>query len=183
MPHHGVCHPLKPEKICVVFDCSSDYRGRSFNKELLAGPDLTNQIVGTLIKFRQDKVFFLVYVSNEHQSLLHFLWWQDGDISREAVDHEMCVHVFGGTSSPFCSNYALKRTAIDGETKFAKEAGKFLQNSFYVDDLLKSADDEDKAIKLIKEVKAMCASGGFTLTKFLCNSKKVLQSILKMIEG
>ena len=33
------------------------------------------------------------------------------------------------------------------------------------------------AIKLIKEVKAMCASGGFRLTKFLCNSKKVLQSI------
>ena len=75
MPHHGVCHPLKPEKICVVFDCSSDYRGRSFNKELLAGPDLTNQIVGTLIKFRRDKVsfvadiekvFFQVYMSNEH---------------------------------------------------------------------------------------------------------------------
>ena len=32
---------------------------------------------------------------------------------------------------------------------------------------------------LIKEVKAMCASGGFRLTKFLSNSKKVLQSIFK----
>ena len=75
LPHHGVYHPLKPEKIRVVFDCSSEYRGRSINKELLAGPDLTNQIVGTLIKFRQDKVafvadiekmFFQIYVSNEH---------------------------------------------------------------------------------------------------------------------
>ena len=89
----------------------------------------------------------------------------------------MCAHVFGGTSSPSCSNYALKRTAVDGETKFGKEAAETLQNNFYVDDLLKSVDDEDKAIKLIKEVKAMCASGGFRLTKFLCNSKKVLQSI------
>ena len=88
----------------------------------------------------------------------------------------MCVHVFGGTSSPSCSNYALKRTAVDGKTNFGKEAAETLQNSFYVDDL-KSVDDEDKAIKLIKEVKAMCASGGFRLTKFLCNSKKVLQSI------
>ena len=88
LPHHGVYHPLKPEKIRVVFDCSSEYRGRSINKELLAGPDLTNQIVGTLIKFRRDKVsfvadiekvFFQVYMSNEHQCLLHFLWWQDGD--------------------------------------------------------------------------------------------------------
>ena len=111
LPHHGVYHPLKPE-----------YRGRSINKDLLAGPDLTNQTVGTLIKFRQDKVafvadiqkmFFQVYVSHEHRSLLRFLWWQDDDISREPVDHEMCVHVFGGTSSPYCSNYALKRTAVD----------------------------------------------------------------------
>ena len=75
LPHNGVYHPLKPEKISVVFNCSSEYRGRSVNKELLAGPDLTNQIVGTLIKFRQDKVafvadiekmFFQIYVSNEH---------------------------------------------------------------------------------------------------------------------
>ena len=186
LPHHGVYHPLKPEKSRVVFDCSSAYRGRSINKELLAGPDLTNQIVGTLIKFRQDKVafvadiekmFFQIYVSNEHRSLLRFLWWQDGDISREPVDHEMCVHVFGGTSSPSCSNYALKRTAVDGETKFGKEAAETLQNNFYVDDLLKSADDENKAIKLIQEVKAICVSGGFRLTKCLCNSKNVLQSI------
>ena len=59
LPHHGVYHPLKPEKIQVVFDGSSEYRGRSINKELLAGPDLTNQTVGTLIKFRQDKVAFV----------------------------------------------------------------------------------------------------------------------------
>ena len=48
LPHHGVYHPLKPEKIRVAFDCRSEYRGRSISKELLAGPDLTNQIVGTL---------------------------------------------------------------------------------------------------------------------------------------
>ena len=45
LPHHGVYYPLKPEKIRVVFDCSSEYRERSFNKEFLDGPDLTNQIV------------------------------------------------------------------------------------------------------------------------------------------
>ena len=26
IPHHGVYHPKKPEKICVVFDCSADYK-------------------------------------------------------------------------------------------------------------------------------------------------------------
>ena len=121
-----------------------------------------------------EKLFFQVYLSNEHRILLRFLWWQDGDISKESVNHELRVHIFGGISSPSWSNYALKRTAVDGETKFGKEATETLQNNFHVDDLLKSVDDEYKAIKLLKEVKFMCASGGFRLNKFLCNSKKVL---------
>ena len=105
------------------------------------------------------------------------LRWQDGNLSKKLIDHEMCVHVFGGTSSPSCRNYVLKRTSIDGEDQFGKAATKTLQDNFYVDDLLKSLDNEKEAIKLIKNVKAMCESGGFKLTKFLSNSKQVLQSI------
>ena len=62
----------------------------------------------------------------------------------------MCVHVFGATSLPFCSNYALKRTSIDGKDQFGLEAAKTWQNNFYVDELLKvrwkSAAQEDQAI-------------------------------------
>ena len=43
--------------------------------------------------------------------------------------------------------------------------------------MLKSLDNEKEAIKLVNNVKAMCASGGFKLTKFLSNNKQVLQSI------
>ena len=102
LPHHGVYHPLKAEKISIA---ALEYRGRAVNKELPPGPDLTNKIVGTLTKFRQDevafvadieKMFFQIYVGNEHRSLLGFLWWQNGDIFRQPC----CVHVFGGTSSP-----------------------------------------------------------------------------------
>ena len=45
LPHHAVYHPRKPGKIRVVFDCSAEFEGKSINKELLPGPDLTNQIV------------------------------------------------------------------------------------------------------------------------------------------
>ena len=84
-------HPAKPNKIQVVFDCSAEYAGRSINKKLMAGPDFTNQIVGTLIRFRQEriafvadieKMFFQVLVSDDHRNLLHFLWWQDGDLRK-----------------------------------------------------------------------------------------------------
>ena len=32
LPHHGVYHPNKPEKIRVVFDLSGDYKGRCLNR-------------------------------------------------------------------------------------------------------------------------------------------------------
>ena len=79
-------------------------------------------------------------------------------ISRQPVDHEMCVHAFGGTLSSCRSNYFLKRTSVDGEdNQFQKEAAESLQNNFYVDELQKSVEDGDKVIKLMKEVKVMCA--------------------------
>ena len=58
LPHHGV-YPAKPNKVCVAFDCSAEYTGRSINKEFLVGPDLTNQIIGILIRFTQGKVAFV----------------------------------------------------------------------------------------------------------------------------
>ena len=186
IPHHGVYHPSKPGKIRIAFDCSAEYDGVSVNKRLLSGPDLTNQIVGILVKFREDYVaimadieamFYQVFVANQHRSLLSFLWWENGDIKEQPQRYHMNVHVFGGTSSPSCSNYALRRTARDNEVKYDPEVAETLRSNFYVDDLLKSVKDEEIAVTLIKDVKALYAEGGFHLTKFVSNSKHVLLSI------
>ena len=91
--------------------------------------------------------------------------------------YHMNVHVFGGTSSPSCSNYALRRTARDNEAKYDPEVAETLRSNFYVDHLLKSVKDEEIAFTLIKDVKALCAGGGFHLTKFVSSSKHVLSSI------
>ncbi|KAJ8393313.1 hypothetical protein AAFF_G00062140 [Aldrovandia affinis] len=53
IPHHGVYHKWK-NKLRVVFDCSSSYRGRSLNAELLQGPDLASSLLGVLLRFRQE---------------------------------------------------------------------------------------------------------------------------------
>ncbi|XP_053389065.1 uncharacterized protein LOC128552083 [Mercenaria mercenaria] len=55
LPHHGVFHPKK-NKIRVVFDCAARFQGRSLNEELLQGPNLTNTLIGTLIRFREEQV-------------------------------------------------------------------------------------------------------------------------------
>ena len=98
LPHHGVYHPAKPNKIRVVFDCSAEYAGGSINKEIMTGPDLNNQIIGTLIRFTQERIAFVadiekmfcqVFLSDDHRNLLRFLCWQDGERRNEPVDHKM----------------------------------------------------------------------------------------------
>ena len=34
LPHYGVYHLRKPEKMRVIFDCSSEHKGTSLNREL-----------------------------------------------------------------------------------------------------------------------------------------------------
>ena len=49
-------HPLKPGKIRVVFDCSMEYGNYCLNREVLQGPDLANQLIGVLLRFRQKRL-------------------------------------------------------------------------------------------------------------------------------
>ena len=49
IPHHGVFSPNKPGKIRVVLDCSAEAGVESINRNLMTGPDLTNQLIGALI--------------------------------------------------------------------------------------------------------------------------------------
>ena len=53
LPHHGVYHPNKPGKIRVVFDLRAKYERTCLNKEVLSRPDLTDQIIGVLLRFRE----------------------------------------------------------------------------------------------------------------------------------
>ena len=83
IPHYGVTHPAKPEKVRVVFDCSGEFGGTSLNKQLIAGPYLTNQLVGVLTRVREEHIAYMadieamfhqVRVLENQRSLLRFLW-------------------------------------------------------------------------------------------------------------
>lgn len=88
LPHFGVYHPQKPQKIRVVFDSAAETAGISLNKILLSGPDLTNNLLGILIRFRQQPVAFMAdieqmfhsfLVREDHRDLLRFFWYKEND--------------------------------------------------------------------------------------------------------
>ena len=89
----------------------------------------------------------------------------------------MCVHIFGGTSSPDCCNYAIRKTADDNASDFNVRVAETLIKNFYVDDLLKCVKSEDSAIQLIQDVRKICERGDFNLTKFNSNRKGALKSV------
>ena len=186
LPHHPVFHPQKPDKVRVVFDCSAKHRDVSLNDQLLQGPDLANNLVGVLTRFREEPValiadieamFYQVRVPPSDCDALRFLWWPEGNLSGEPVEYEMRVHLFGGASSPSCANFALKKTAKDNQTDFSPKVIETVERNFYVDDCLKSVGREDEAVDLARQLRELLARGGFKLTKWLSNSRKVMESL------
>ena len=184
LPHHPVLN--KPGKTRVVFDCAAKYGGTSLNDQLLTGPDLTNSIVGVLMRFREERValladiecmFHQVRVPPDDQDAFRFLWWPDGDLNQQPVDHRMEVHLFGATSSPSCCNFALKRTAEDNKGEFPEEVVRTVKRNFYVDDCLKSVKSAKNAVEFVHQLRSILSKGGFRLTKWLSNSSEVLDCI------
>ena len=89
----------------------------------------------------------------------------------------MMVHLFGAKSSPARASYALRKVADDNETHASQETLETVRDSFYVDDCLKSVDDVDAAIRLVKELDLLLKSGGFNLSKYVSNCRSLLSEI------
>ncbi|XP_070546562.1 uncharacterized protein [Ptychodera flava] len=186
LPHHNVVHPDKPDKFRIVFDCAAEYEGTSLNKQVLQGPDLTNNLIGVLLRFREKPVaimgdiegmFLQVKVPNKHRDVLRFLWWKDGQIGAELEVFRMTVHLFGGVWSPSCASFALRRTAEDYMQDFAPKVIDSVNKDFYVDDYLGSMDSDDEAEQTKVSLSELLFKGGFHLTKWSSNRKKVIQSV------
>ncbi|XP_070549375.1 uncharacterized protein [Ptychodera flava] len=138
-------------------------------------PDLSNSLLGVLLRFRQERVavmsdieamFHQVKVPQDDCDCLRFYWWPNGDLNRDPAVYKMVVHLFGAVSSP---EYNRGQSSLEIINTILK--------NFYVDDCLKSVNSEEKAITLVQELVDACQNGGFHLTKWISNSRAVIESI------
>lgn len=183
IPHFGVFHPKKPDRIRVVFDCAARYQECCLNDHLLKGPDQLNGLIGILLRFRAEPVavtcdiermFHQFRVHEEDRDYLRFLWYNKD--STDMVDYRMTVHLFGASSSPGCATFGLRQLAELHKQRWP-QAAEFIKSSFYVDDGLISVRSKDEAIQLVKQSIDLCAQGGVRLHKFLSNERDVLTSV------
>ena len=117
LPLFGVYHPKKPEQIRGVFDSSAKFNGVSLNNVLLTGPDLSNSLLGFLVRFRREMIavtadvqhmFHCFIVREDHRNYLRFLWYKDNDFEKELIEYRMRVHVFGNSPSPAVATLGLR---------------------------------------------------------------------------
>ena len=186
LPHHPVIHARKPDKVRVVFDCAAKYLGTSLNDQLMQGPDLNNNLIGVLMRFREEpyavvadieSMFHQAKVDPRDCDALRFLWWPNGELHSTPAEYKMTVHVFGATSSPSCASFCLLRTAEDNKDAFPSEIVNTVRRNFYVDDCLKSVRTRHDARLLVRMLTELLSRGGFSLRKWIINDREVLASI------
>ena len=173
LPHHPVVNPNKPGKVPRVLYGAAKFYGASLKKSLLTGPDLLQNLIYVLLRFRQHpfavsadiegmflQVGVLLHVISHHCAFCggrtpHQMLW---------VVHQYTLHIFGAKDSPTCANYALQSTASDNAKEYS-EAAKAVHKNFYMDDYLDSVESPERVPIRSTELVHLLHLGGFKLTK------------------
>ena len=126
----------------IVANAASKFRGESLNPNLLTGPNLVNNLVGVLLRFREHPVAVLsdiegkimqIAVRQEDQSALSFLWMIDNSVRQ----FQFTIFIFGATCSPFWAIYVLNKCAEDNKNEFPA-ALNAIKHHFYVNEYIQS---------------------------------------------
>ncbi|XP_042891382.1 uncharacterized protein LOC122265939 isoform X2 [Penaeus japonicus] len=151
IPHHGVYHPKKPGKIRVVFDCSATYKNESLNRNLLQDPDLTNNLIGVLCRFRKENVavvsdieamFHQVKVRPNQRNLLRFLQWNNGVLYSNLIEYFSDWHRTNKAIALCLRLHHKFKKLVKGRTEDSKET----KESKYVPPSVTELEEAEKEI-------------------------------------
>ena len=183
VPHLPVLNPNKPDKVRRVYNAASKFGGVSPNDNLMAGPDLLQSLIGIIFRFMEKKIaltadveamFLQVKVPPADCKVLIFLRREN---NTEPISvYEYGRHICGAKSSPTCVNYALQQVGRDCRDDHGMVA-KLINRNFNMDDFVKSVASVEEAVGMYKSLRKSSADGGFQLTKWICNSEKVMDRI------
>ena len=173
------------KKTRLVFDSSAKYKGVSLNNCLLQGADVTNSLLGVLLRFRHDEVAYSADIehmyhcfdipSDQHKFLC-FYWWKDNDPKLDLGIFAATVHIFGNTSSPAIATHGLRFDASLDDDPTAEKARNLVYRNFYVDDLLKSDPNFEQAISNLSNARRMLAQAGMRLHKIVSSHSEVIDA-------
>ena len=183
LPHFAVIREDKATtKVRVVFDAAAKFNNVAINDLMLPGPKLQNNLVKILLQFCVEPVvliadisemFLQVSLADSDRKYHRFVWESD-----DRVDvYEFTRLAFGMRASPYLACRAVLETADRFGDAFDPEVSEIVRNAFYVDDMLRSMSDPNRACRIRAQLQELLQKGGFQLRKWLSNSQAVMDSI------
>ena len=174
LPHHGVYRPDKRSTpLRVVFDPACRYNGVSLNSFLLKGPCLIGDLLGVLMRFREERIAFMGDISKmflqilltERDSHVHRFLWRDLDNSKDPIIYRLTRVTFGDKPSPDMASYVMLKLAEEFKDIYP-EAAVVLRRDRYVDDLIHSCETLQEAKNLMKQLTEILESGSFKIKEW-----------------
>ena len=179
--HHEVVNPdSQSTPFRIVFNSSASFKGHILNDYWAKGPDLINNLLGILMRFRENKVAVTGDISKMYHSVsistldqhTHRFLWRDMELDRDPDVYMMKKVSFGDKPSGNIVMLALRKTAEEGKDLYPRAAKLVLKNT-YVDDLIDSFGDIKEATKVTKECDELIGAGGFKVKKWIISAKPV----------
>ena len=181
LPHHGVYRPdKKSTPLRVVFDPASPYQGVSLNSFLYKGPCLIGNLLGVLLRFREEQIafsgdiskMFLQILLPERDSQVHRFLWRNMETSREPSTYVLLRVTFGDKPSPDMASFVILKIAEENR-EITPEASKILERDRYVDDLIHSCTSTDDAFQRIVDLEKILNASGFKIKEWQFSSPQV----------
>lgn len=165
----------------MVYDASARTDGPSLNDCLYTGPNIGQNILDNLLRFRLhhaaligdvETAFLMVSVARD---VVRFLWVSDvSQPESEPIVLRFACAVFGVSASPFLLNATI-------DHHMEKSANHHFVETFcrfiYVDDLTTGSGDVESAHEFYIKVKLHLAEASFNLRTFWSNSPDLCQRI------
>ncbi|XP_068680692.1 uncharacterized protein [Montipora foliosa] len=144
--------------------------GHILNEYWAKGPDLLSNLLGVLLRFRENKVAFIGDIKKMYHTVktteldqhTHRFLWRDMD-SRREPDTYIIIMLrvsFGDKPSATIATVALRKTAEVSREKYPESAD-IIQRNTYTDDTIESTDDSKQAITLAQDIEKSIIKGGF----------------------
>jgi hypothetical protein len=178
LPHFGVRHPDKPEKLRRVLDAAAKSHGTSLNDLLRRGPNNLESLIGVLTRWRVGELavsadiaemFSQIKLRKEDQYLTAFLWSAKPDEQPEVYVNTR--HVFGAKCSPAIASFCVEEAMQRNVPLLYASIGR----SFYMDDHFSSWDDLETLWASSCDLTTGLMKSGFELGKWQSNNRCFLQ--------
>ncbi|XP_025602297.2 uncharacterized protein LOC112694947 [Athalia rosae] len=185
LPHHPVIRAeSSTTKVRVVFDGSAKTSPQtSLNDRLLPGPNLQEEIINIILRFRMHKfvitadiaqMFRQVKVAEQDRNLQRIIWRKDGDQNLRI--YELNTVTYGTACAPYLAMRCLKQLALDDSEKYPR-AATALTRDFYMDDVLTGSKSLEDTIELQNQLTQLLKAGHFELRKWQTNDTRVLEHL------